>query len=411
MHNNLSVLIIAPEYPFPPDDGHKLRNYNLFKNISTGYCFDLLTFGDETISVNPTNNARQLGPCFKNIKIVPADTLKLITLKSKYQKIKNFFSPYELSFGFPYYSKEMSEVVKREISSSKYDLIYFSGFSMFLYTNLQINRTVYVVDVIDSLFLYLKNELLKQKDIVSKVKSYQNYIWAKNYEKKHFSKAKEMILISPVDADHVKKNCPNSRVWVIPNGVDTEYFINDSKFMTHENTLLFTGVMDYPPNNECIIYFIKDIIPLVRKKFAKISLLVVGKNPSSELQNMAREFPGIRLTGYVNDIRPYFAEAAIYVAPIISGAGLKNKILEAWAMSMPVVASGLSCGGIDARDGYNVAIANTTKAFADKVIELLSDPMLRNKLAQNGRITAERCYSWKSKAESLEKIFTDVING
>jgi len=316
-----SILIIAPEYFLPADDGHKLRNYNLFKNISSGYSIDLLTFGDERVSIEPDSMAAQLGACFRNVKFVASSTQRAVRL-SRYKKIKNIFSPHGLTLGSPCYSDEMAEVVNREILSVQYDLIYFSGFSMFLYNRLQLNRNAYIVDVIDSLSLYLKHDFIKQNNYREKTKSYFNYVWAVNYEKRHHSRAKNMIFVSLVDATHVKKNCPNSNIWVIPNGVDTEYFKSKNKFTVTDNILLFTGVMNYPPNNESIIYFINRILPLVRERVPYVSLLVAGKNPTPELQRIAANIAGIYLTGYVDDIRPYFEKAAIYVAPMISGAGL-----------------------------------------------------------------------------------------
>ncbi len=217
-------------------------------------------------------------------------------------------------------------------------------------------------------------------------------------------------MISHVDAAHVKVNCPGSRIWVIPNGVDTEYFHTKNHHSDAGRNLLFTGVMNYTPNVESIVYFIKEILPLVRRRISDVKLTVAGRNPTLELQKIEKEVHEISLTGYVDDIRPYFERAAIYVAPIISGAGLKNKILEAWSMSKAVVATSLSCDGIDAIDGYNVVIADRPKDFAEKVVQLLSDTNMRDRLAINGRHTVERSYSWLSKSKMLENLFREVLH-
>lgn len=409
MYDIPSVLIIAPDYPFPPDDGHKLRNYHLFKNFVSGYSFDILTFADERVSIDSEGMAAQLGTRFRNVRFVPSSTHKIVRL-NKYENIKNIFSPSPLTIGSPYYSDEMAKVVNQEIMSLKYELIYFSGFSMFLYNKLKLEKHTYIVDVIDSLSIYLKNDYIKEKNIIKKIKCYLNYMWAVNYEKIHHSRASNMILVSSIDAEQVKKHCPASNVWVIPNGVDTDYYVSKNKCKMTENILLFTGVMNYHPNNESIIYFIKEILPLVKRRVPNVKLLVAGKNPMPELRRMATRLPGIDLTGYVADMRPYFDKAAIYIAPMISGAGLKNKILEAWAMSKPVVAFPLSCDGIDAVDGYNALIAGSREEFADKIVKVLSDPMQSDKLAKNGRKTVEKSYSWISKSKMLEEVFSKVLN-
>jgi len=167
--------------------------------------------------------------------------------------------------------------------------------------------------------------------------------------------------------------------------------------------------MDYRPNHESMIYFMKEILPLLKKATPNITLTIAGKNPTHDLIELAQKNPEIKLTGFVKDLRPYFNECMIYVAPIISGAGMKNKILEAWAMSKPVVASSMSCIGLKAVDGQNCLIADSPHAFAEKIILLFSDLNLRNKLAQNARSTAKELYSWQSRARMLEDIFSEVI--
>jgi len=409
MSRDIEILIITPECPYPPDDGHKLRNYHLFRNIRTGIQFDLLTNGNEEV-LNNDEIKKELGKCFRSITMVPVKQLRTLTLKTKYDKIKNILSPHELSLDSPFYSEDMCKAVTSKLSINKYDLVCYCGYSTYLYNKMPADKTPCVVDIVDSMSLYLKNDMKMQHNIKDKFKRFVNYVWAKNYEKKHFSRAHNIIMISQADAEHVKMNCPKSRVWVVSNGVDTKYYDCNSKQLKSENTLLFTGVMSYRPNNESMIYFIHEILPLVRNQLKNVTLTIAGRDPTPELHKLANNIEGIRITGYVNDIRPYFDQCSVYIAPVISGAGLKNKILEAWAMSMPVVATPLSCEGIDAKDNHNVLLAKTAKEFTDDILKLLSDSILRNKLASNGRITVENNYSWNSKAAALERIFREVLN-
>jgi glycosyltransferase involved in cell wall biosynthesis len=257
--------------------------------------------------------------------------------------------------------------------------------------------------------LYMKNEYIKENSIKNKIKSYINYIWAKNYEKKYYSKAKNIIMITKKDASYVKNNCPNSKVWVVQNGVDTEYFRKSEIITQSGNVLIFTGVMDYSPNSEAAIHLIREILPIIKKNVYDINVLIVGKNPTEELKRIAKKDKCVTITGYVEDLRPYFNKAKIYVAPILSGAGMKNKILEAWSMSLPVVATKTACDGIDIEDGENVIIANDEKKFANDVIRLINDSKMREILSYNGRARAEERYSWKSMSCYLENVFLEVL--
>lgn len=409
MSRDIQVLIVTPECPYPPDDGHKLRNYHLFRNISKGFQFDLLTSGKEEILRNH-EIMKGLGQCFRSITIVPINKLRALNLNTRYDKIKNILSPHELSLDSPFYSEDMCKAVTSKLSIKKYDLVCYCGFSTYLYNKMPEDKTPCVVDIVDSMSLYLKNDLRMQRNIKNKLRGYINYIWARNYERKHFSRAQNIIMISPADAEHIIKNCPKSKVWVVSNGVDTNYYECTSNQSRSDNAMLFTGVMSYRPNNESMLYFINEILPIVKNQLKNVSLTIAGRDPMPELQKLAEDVEGIHITGYVKDIRTYFERSTVYIAPVISGAGLKNKILEAWAMSMPVVATPLSCEGIDAKAGQNVLLAKTPKEFADNILKLFSDPILRDRLARNGRMTVENTYSWNSKAVALERIFREVLD-
>lgn len=409
MSSNLKILVIAPEYPYPPDNGHKLRNANLLKRLSSNHRFDLLTFGSTELLHNRTQLIKQVGSSCESVEIVPENTQKKIDSINWYSKIKNIFYPFKLSLGLPGYSEEMTRMVNEKIASPKYDLVFFCGLSIFLYADMEHIHTQYVVDVVDSLSLFCESSFKKEKNVKKKLFSYLNYLWAIRYEKIHFSKAKNMILISPIDMDYIKKNCLHSKIWVVPNGVDTEYFKSRNKSIQSRNTLFFSGVMDYSPNNESMIYFIKEILPLVRRRIPDVFLVIAGKNPTHELQAIAHKTHGIKLTGFVQDMRPFFEDAMIYVAPMIAGAGLKNKVLEAWAMSKPVVATPMACNGLNAVNEENILIAETPGAFAEKILMLLSNPELKKKLGNNGRKMVEESYSWESKSRMLEKIFNELL--
>jgi glycosyltransferase involved in cell wall biosynthesis len=304
----------------------------------------------------------------------------------------------------------MAKAVNGAAGSPQYDLIFFCDFYMSLYLERPLENLCFIVDVIDSPSLLLESYFKESNTFKDRIVSYANYVWAKRYEKLYFSKIKNMILVSSIDRERIKRSCPKSNAWVVPNGVDTEYFKARLVGEPDENSLLFTGVMSYRPNYESAIYFITEIFPLVLQHKPDITLTIVGKDPPSQLKALTSQFPNIKLTGFVNDIRKYFDDATIYISPMISGTGMKNKVLEAWAMSKPVVATSASCGGLDTRDGENILIANDPKTFSEMIKRLLKDPELKVKLATNGRKNVEKFYSWKNRADMFEEIFVAVIN-
>ncbi|MBK8335768.1 MAG: glycosyltransferase [Sterolibacteriaceae bacterium] len=168
--------------------------------------------------------------------------------------------------------------------------------------------------------------------------------------------------------------------------------------------------MDYPPNNTAMLHFIEETFPIIRKENPNVTLTIAGRNPTDELVSLAARSAGVKVTGFVEDLRTYFQAATVYVSPLLSGAGLKNKVLEAWSMMLPVVASSVSCSGMAAADNRNLLIADSPSEFASKVLALLSDSDLRERLSKEGRATVEREYSWQCRGAMLGSIFAKIVN-
>jgi len=408
--NIIKILVVAPDFPYPPIDGHKVRIYNLFKQFPAGYRFDFISFGEAALLPDSETLKKQLGPCFDGVELIPHHSLEKIESKSGFAKIRNIFFPFEASIGEPYFSPILAEKVQEKVASKQYDLVYLCGLYISLYFDKGSNKVPYIVDICDSMALLAKSYFEKEHGPRRRLKSYLNYVWADRYEKVYCSRLSNIVIISSVDGEKIKKNCPNSRVWVVPNGVDMEYF-SRANADSQPNSLLFTGVMDYPPNNEAMLYFIKEIFPIVKKKIPNATLTVAGRNPTIELKSLAEGTQGVRVTGIVDDLRPYFEASTVYISPLLSGTGIKNKVLEAWSMTKAIVATSVSCSGIEIEDNGNILIADSPADFVDKIILLLEDKALRERLSHNGRNIIEESYSWVSRAEMLMNIFNEVLQG
>ncbi|MEW6418484.1 MAG: glycosyltransferase family 4 protein [Nitrospirota bacterium] len=409
MNDRRRILIVAPEYPYPPYDGHTNRIYNLFRHFASGCKFDLVAFGRDDLSTQSDGILKgQLGPCFDSVELIPRNTLNKIEIKRGIDSIRNILYPYENSIGEPYYSDALARRVKEKVLSGHYDLIFLCGLYIALYFDKNMGSIPYVVDMADSMSLLMRSYFKAEKKPVEKFKKYLNYIWAERYEKIYCSRIPNIIMCNDVDAQKIRKNCPKSRVWSVQAGVDTNYY-RHSNSTTRSRGLLFTGVMEYAPNNLAMLYFIRKIFPLIKKEASDVTLTIAGRNPSHELIALADQTQGIRVTGYVDDLRPFFDSSLIYISPLITGAGIKNKILEAWAMSMPVVATSMSCSGIETENNFNILIGDRPKEFADKVMTLLADESLRTKLSRNGRQTVEHKYSWSTRSRMLKEIFDSLL--
>lgn len=404
------ILVISPCYPYPPDDGHKVRIWNLLRYLGPEWEFDFLALDDlNLIEENHELRTRRLGPYCKELILVDQKSLQPIRLTNWMDRIKNIYYPFEFSLGIPFYSETLASIIKSRIESGKYDLVFYNGFYISLHGRPWESQVPYVVDIIDSFSLLMKTLLKTEKRPQHKLKGVLNYIWARRYEAVHFSKAKNVIMIAPVDKAYVERSCPQSKIWVVPNGVDVDFFRPNGTVKPKPNSLLFTGVMSYRPNEESIVYFIKNVLPLIRKEIPDTSLTIAGKEPSQELQSYVKKIDGIKVTGYVEDIRPFFNQSMVYVAPMISGSGIKNKILEAWAMGNPVVATTMASQGLNAINGDNILLADSPESFANKIVEVFKSTELQSKLRVNSRRTAKAIYSWTTQSRKLQEVFENVL--
>ena len=190
---------------------------------------------------------------------------------------------------------------------------------------------------------------------------------------------------------------------VIPNGVDLEYFQpgRSSSQRYVPNRIVFTGNMSYRPNVDAVAHFAANILPKIRLEISDVQLFVVGMEPTAAVRRLA-DGDRVVVTGRVEDVRPYFDSAAVAVAPLRVARGLQNKVLEAMAMRVPVVASPAAFAGISAMAGRDLLVAANPKDFSRAVVTLLRDPAARERFAAAGRTCVEMNHNWSQLLERLE---------
>jgi glycosyltransferase involved in cell wall biosynthesis len=198
------------------------------------------------------------------------------------------------------------------------------------------------------------------------------------------------------------------RIRVLPNGVRLDYFA-PCAIARDCQTIVFTGKMSYHANVTAALYLVHQVMPLVWEKYPNACAQIVGQNPPRELKTLAARFPHrVIVTGTVPDVRPYLAKATLAVAPILYGAGIQNKVLEALAMAAPVVATPCAVAALDVEHEQQLLIADAPEAFAGAIIRLLRNIGLRERLGQNGRAYVNAHHDWMDIAARLEAIYQET---
>jgi glycosyltransferase involved in cell wall biosynthesis len=166
--------------------------------------------------------------------------------------------------------------------------------------------------------------------------------------------------------------------------------------------------MSYPPNVECAQRLVRDILPIVRKKQPQVRLLLAGANPASAVQSLASE--NVVVSGWMSDIRPAYTASRIFVAPMQSGSGMQNKLLEAMSMTLPCVTTQLAALPIGAEHNVNCMIASSNEELAECILDLLVNPEKSRQLAEAGRAHVKQCFEWGATVQLLEDTCFRSVN-
>lgn len=231
-------------------------------------------------------------------------------------------------------------------------------------------------------------------------------VLARRNERQWFGYADRVVVTSPSDAEALSAGSNPQRIAVIPNGVDLEHFAY--RPAPEPGRIVFTGSMNWPPNEDAAEHFARDVMPAVRSRIPDATFWIVGADPSPRVRNLA-SIAGVNVTGTVADIRPWIWSAAVYVSPLRFGLGVKNKILEAMASGAAIVATTRSLSGTPMVDGRDALIADDDTKFADAVVRVVSDSELRSSLACEARRKAEAEYSWDAIAARFEELYREVL--
>ena len=390
----MKILWVKSGGLLPPDTGGKIRSLNLLRELAKLHAVDLFTFYPR-LADDPHHT---LGSMVSKAVYEPMDIAEAGTLGDYAHYARNLLSsrPYSAA---KYCRPEIAQKLRAWLEKQRYDLILCD----FLLTAGVIPWDVEVPKVI---FTHnVEAQIWKRHFQVSKPGLWKAVAWREfktmdAMERRYLRLADGVLTVSENDKTQFSEFVPRERLAVIPTGVDIDYFRPQAEG-PRPNTLVFTGSMDWTPNQDAILYFAEAILPKIQKELGDASLWVVGRKPSERLKELARKLPGIHVTGAVDDIRPYIARSAVYVVPIRIGGGTRIKIYEAMAMGKPVVSTTVGAEGLPVENGRDLFLEDDPERFAAVVVQLLRSPRLSRQLGEAARRLVETSYSWAAVAGEL----------
>ena len=406
----MKVLFLAHVLPYPLTDGMRSTCFQILRHVSQRHETTLLVLSEFEEDKKYIPEVSKWCP---RVEIIHSPIPR-----SPFRRLKNVFfekDPYCVrQFYSPAYEQKLKQLIKEE----RFDVVHLLSVNVSAYAHCLRNiPTLFFPH--DSVSMQFYRNLQFEKNPLYRF--YMHSQWKKmlNYEKKILPQFTQTVLVSEVDKDWILKFCPQAKISIIPAGVDCDYFTPEEKgtvplgtvpfspFSLEQPSVLFRGVMNFPPNRDAVLYFYHHILPLIKKQIPNLIFYIVGKDPPREILKL---HDGIHtfVTGLVPDLRPYIAGSTVNICPLLSGSGIKNKILEAWAMEKPVVATSIACGGIQIEHRKNILIADDAKTFAQSVTELIHKPELRYEIGKNGRELVKNQYSWENSISKFEEIYNKI---
>lgn len=395
----MKVLWLGHNLGYPPKGGALQRNYNLIREVARKCELHVLAF-DQAITrpdhISPEDCVTALGRFCASVDWVPLNN-------SSFWRTKHGIAVKALICGEPYdfswlRSGEMASKLERIIKRVAPDVVHFDALGLAQY-----------LPSVGEVGTVLTHHDVESRKISVRAEKVSNLLLRGYFEleaAKLASSEQEWcpqfgvnVVVSEDEGKVLSRACPGLRFRVVPNGVDTGYFTprKDPK----GKTILFCGSMDMHPNQEAVEYFLRKIWPRIVAQSPGVKLCVAGKNPPDWLVRVGKTDPRVQITGFIDDVRPYFQKATVCICPILSGGGTRLKILDSLAMGVPVVATSFAASGLFLVHDKHLLLADAEEQFAEYTLQLLNDPSLRSRLANTGAEEVNRLYSWTVVGETL----------
>lgn len=394
-----TILLISRCPPYPIHLGDRLIIWHLARELSArGYTIDLLAFTNRPEDWDEQNAYAQY---FRHIHLFDEPkrgavsyVRRLLLPSARYPKrAESAWSP------------AMWRAIESHLAQDDYDVVQlFGGIHVYEFAHALKGQPT-VITPYESYSLYLRRVIEQGGGLLTRL---QRQV-ARQFERFMFTPYQRTVVIAQPDKDELLGINPRLSIDVISNGIDLDTFLaQDSERDPYR--LLFVGNYEYAPNVDAGLRLAREILPAVQAQIPEAKLWLVGNAPPPEIQSLSSD--SIEVTGRVPDVRPYLAGAGVFVCPLTLGAGLKNKVLEALAMGIPVVATPLSVDGIDVKGVKNTpaALVTNLNSMVDSIIRVMRDETLRQSLSYNGRKLVAARYSWSQVAARYEQVYEEVTH-
>ncbi|XVJ68827.1 MAG: TIGR03087 family PEP-CTERM/XrtA system glycosyltransferase [Rhizobacter sp.] len=400
-----NLLYLVHRMPYPPNKGDKVRSYHLLKHLAARHQVFLGTFMDD-----PEDEAH-----IATLRSLCADVHveRLHPKRARVSSLLGLLGRDALTLRY-YRSQALSDWVARTTAQHKMQaaVVFSSSMAQYVEGGENLNGAPVLVDFVDV-------DSAKWSQYAKERPWPLSWLYRRegrtllNYERDVALWARRSFFVTESETKLFKQLAPSAadRVEAVSNGVDAQFFTPEpsrrSPYSKDEQTVVFTGAMDYWPNVDAVTWFARDILPGLRQKHPGLRFYIVGRSPDAAVQALASD--AVVVTGTVPDVRPYLQHADVVVAPLRLARGIQNKILEAMAMGRPVVASTACASALNANVGTELVAAEEVADYTRAISALLADREVAGRIGSAGRTCVLQRYSWSAHLAGMDRYLNEAV--
>lgn len=402
----MKILLFTPQLPYPPHQGTSLRNFHIIRGLAVDHEITLLSF----LEPGQTAVLAQIAPLASlchQMETVPAPT------RTTGQRLQQLLSTRLPDMAHRLYDPAYAGRLQSLLVAGDFDIVQVEGIELARYIDLIRVASKRVKIVFDD---HNAETELQRRNMHTDLHQPRRwlaalYSWVQvgrlaRFEKWACEQADGVTAVSEMDRHHLQSLGLQRPVAVIPNCLDTAVY--ESTVAPIGYDLIFSGKMDYRPNVDAVLWFADEVWPLVQAARPSATWAIVGQKPHPRLERL-RQVPGITITGWVEDVRPYLAGAHLFIMPFRVGSGTRLKLIEAMAAGKPIVSTRVGAEGFPVTDGREIVLADGAEEMGTAVLRLLDDPATCARLGAAARQFAA-AYDWRVVIPKFNQVYEAVGN-
>jgi len=385
----MRILFLAQRVPYPPNRGDKITTWRLVERLGRTHEVRIVAFAHDEKDLAAAEELRKKG--------FPTTAVPYRDRAAKIAALPLLLTRKPLTLGV-YGSRELQAAVDALAPDSDLAYAYSSSMGAFLEKHRRLPRIMHFGELdSDKWRQYAERSGFPMRHVYAR-----EHRTLLEFEQRIARSFAANVVCTPLEKAVFEREIPGATAVVLRNGVDLAYYA--PRWSGREpGRIVFTGVMNYLPNAEGCVWFVREILPLVRRVVPGATFSIVGSHPTPEVQRLA-EVQGVEVTGFVDDTRTWLGKASLSVAPLRIARGIQNKVLEAMAMGLPVVGTTCATQGVEGLDGRDFRVQDEPEGFAREVVDLLRSPERALELGRAARRFVEATYDWEVVFGPLDEL-------